>query len=141
MTGTSSFAATLPRLQPDDPAQRLVIFAFRQMGANGLDDACAAHAFVTACGKGFRRPLLLMRTLMAELSAASVRPIQIAPWCCPRMTPAEAALIDVLARALEDDRGANLLLADLLGKRDASGPLAAATALAIAFADLGMPLG
>ena len=47
----------------------------------------------------------------------------------------------VLGRSLEDDATAHLLLADMLGIRDAHGPLATVTALSIAFADLGMPLG
>lgn len=141
MTTTQQLAALLHQPQPDDPAQRLLLFAFRQMGAHGLDDACAAHAFVTAFGKDFRRPLLLLRTLMLELSNAAARPIQIAPWCCARMTPCEGALLAVLGRTLEDDATAHLLLADMLGIRDAHGPLATVTALSIAFADLGMPLG
>ncbi len=140
MSTTRDFAALLDRPQPDDAAPRLLLFAFRQMGANGLDDACAAHAFVTAFGKDFRRPLILLRTLMMELSVASARPIQIAPWCCCRITPSEGAILDVMGCALNRDAAANLLLADLLGIRDASGPLATATALASAFADLGMPL-
>lgn len=132
---------TLPtQLQPDDSARRLVIFGFRQMGAYGLDDACTAHSFMTAFGKDFRRPLILMRTLMLELSQSSQGPIQIAPWCCARLTPAEASLLAVLGASMTNDRAAGLLLADMLGVRDASGPLATATALAIAFADMGMPL-
>lgn len=138
---SQTLTAALPQPQPDDSAQRLLLFGIRQIGANGLDDACAAHAFVTAFGKDFRRALLLLRTLMMELSATSVRPIQIAPWCCRRMTPAEAALLAVTAKATGNPRAAGLLLADLLGVRSAAGPLATATALAGAFADLGMPLG
>ena len=140
MTTVQNLALTLPALQPDDPASRLLLFGVRQMGANGLDDACAAQAFVTAFGKGFQRPLILLRTLMMELSAASARPIQIAPWCCPRMTAGEGAVIAAVGKTMTNDRAANLLLADLLGTRDATGPVATATALAIAFADLGMPL-
>ncbi|MES2338547.1 MAG: DUF6628 family protein [Pseudomonadota bacterium] len=140
MTSTIQSFAILSQSQPDDPARRLVLFGFRQMGAHGLDDACTAHAFVTAFGKDFRRPLILLRTLMMELSAAATRPIRIAPWCCARMTPCEGALIAALCKSLESEGAANLLLADMLGIRDASGPLATATALAIAFADLGMPL-
>lgn len=141
MTTTRDFAALLHQPQSDDPAQRLLLFAFRQIGANGLDDACAAHAFVTAFGKDFRRPLILLRTLMMELSTAATRPIQIAPWCCSRVTPDEGALIAVLQKSLTCEASANLLLSDMLGVRDAAGPLATATALAIAFADMGMPLG
>lgn len=131
----------LPRLQPDDPAPRLLLFAFRQMGAHGIDDATAAHAFVTTFGKDFRRPLVLLRTLMLELSAAARRPLQIAPWCCGRMTGCEGAVLGVVAKTLTNTPAAELLLADLLGTRDVQGPLATATALATAFADLGMPLG
>ena len=141
MTTVQDLKTPVLQPQPDDPAQRLLLFGFRQMGAHGLDDACAAHAFVTAFGKDFRRPLILLRTLMMELSAASARPIQIAPWCCARVTPCEGAILAVLAKSMCCDSAANLLLADMLGVRDASGPLATATALAIAFADLGMPLG
>jgi len=129
------------RFLGEDPAARLLIFAVRRMGAEGLSDASAAHAFVTAFGKDFRRPLVLLRTLIAELSATSARPIQIAPWCCPRLTPSEGAILDVLQRSLTDEPVAALLLADLMGVRQAAGALATASALAIAFADLGLPLG
>ncbi|URW76508.1 hypothetical protein M9980_04640 [Sphingomonas donggukensis] len=118
-----------------------LLFACRQMGAHGLEDASAAHAFLIALGKDFRRPLVLLRTLMMELSAAATRPIRIAPWCCCRMTGSEAALIDVLGRSLSNEHAAHLLLADMLGVRHAGGPLATATALAIAIADQGMPIG
>lgn len=140
MPPSSQLATALPAFQPDDPAARLFIFALRQMGAHGLHDACAAHAFITTFGKGFQRPLILLRTLVAELSAASARPISIAPWCCPRMTPAEAVLLDVLGRVRSNPDGAALLLGDLLGIRDASGILATGHALANAFADMGLPL-
>lgn len=139
MTTTEAFTI-LPQRQPDDPAPRLLLFAFRQMGAHGVDDAAAAHAFVTAFGKDFRRPLILLRTLMLELSAAAQSPMQIAPWCCARMTGCEGALLAIVARSIENEAGAHLLLADMLGTREAAGPLATATALAIAFSDCGLPL-
>ncbi|MGK6320010.1 DUF6628 family protein [Sphingomonas sp. DT-204] len=141
MTTTRSFQTLFQPLPPDDPGARLILFGFRQMGARGLDDACVAHSFMTAFGKDFRRPLVLLRTLMMELSTATTGPIQIAPWCCARLTPAEAGILDVLRTCLTNERTAGLLLADVLGTRDAAGPLATATALAIAFADLGLPLG
>lgn len=140
MSLSSQLAATLPAPQPDDPGARLFLFGLRQMGAHGLGDACAAHAVVTAFGRGFQRPLVLLRTLVAELSAASARPIQIAPWCCPRMTAAEATLLDVLGRSRDNPVAAALLLGDLLGIREPVGVLATAHALADAFADMGLPL-
>ncbi|MFL9842178.1 DUF6628 family protein [Sphingomonas sp. ST-64] len=131
---------TLPRVQPEDPAARLLLFGIRQLGAHGLGDAATAHAFVTAFGKGFRRPLLLLRTLMAEMSATSTGPIQIAPWCCARMTASEGALLDLIALVERDSERARFLLSDLLGLRRVDGVLATANALAAAFADAGMPV-
>ncbi|HWK35655.1 DUF6628 family protein [Sphingomonas sp.] len=141
MPTTQSLAASFHQAQPEEAGPRLILFAFRQMGAHGLDDACTAHSFMTAFGKDFRRPLVLLRTLMMELSAASTGPIQIAPWCCARMTAAEAGILNVLERCQTNPSVAALLLADMLGTRDARGPLATATALAVAFHDLGLPLG
>ncbi len=135
-----SLGNALPRVQPEDAAARLLLFGIRQLGAHGLNDAATAHAFITAFGKEFRRPLLLLRTLMAEMSAASSGPIQIAPWCCARMTASEGALIEVVASVERDSERARLLLGDLLGIRRVDGMLATAHALANAFADSGMPV-
>ena len=140
MSNAKTLAAALPALQPDDAGARLLLFGIRQMGANGLHDACAAHAFVTAFGKGFQRPLVLLRALMAEMSAAAAGPIQIAPWCCSRMTRAEATLLQVIGRAHDNPVAAEMLLADLLGIRDARSVAATARALSAAFADLALPL-
>lgn len=131
---------TLHRLQSDDPGTRLLLFGIRQIGAGGLHDAATAHAFITAFGQGFRRPLLLLRTLMAEMSAAAAGPIQIAPWCCARVTPNEAALLDLISLTPTDPCRARILLADLLGVRRVDGILATATGLSVAFSDLGLPL-
>ena len=140
MSAIATLGHALPRLQPEDPGARLLLFGIRQMGAGGLHDAAAAHAFVTAFGRDFRRPLVLLRALMAEMSTAAAGPIQIAPWCCARMTAAESVTIEIIARAPQDPARAHLLLADLLGVRQADGVLATAHALANAFADLGLPL-
>lgn len=140
MTALSTLGHALPRVQPDDPGSRLLLFGVRQIGAGGLHDAATAHAFFTAFGKGFRRPLLLLRTLMAEMSAAAAGPIQIAPWCCARMTQAEGSILDILAAASDDPARGRLLLADLLGKREVDGVLATGAALSAAFSDAGLPL-
>jgi len=140
MSAAKTLAATLPVLQPEDAGARLLLFGIRQMGAHGLHDACTAHAFVTAFGKGFQRPLVLLRALMAEMSSASSGPIQIAPWCCPRMTGPEATLLSVIARIRTQPVRAHMLLADLLGIRDAASIGFTAHALANAFADLALPL-
>lgn len=130
----------LPGRRPDDPARNLLLYAVRQMGANGVDDAMVAQAYLTAFGKNFRRPLLLTRTLMLELAGTAIRPIAIAPPCCGRMTACEGVMLDVLARAATQPAAAGLLLADMLGVREAGGALASAAALAAAFHDLGLPL-
>ncbi|TGX56010.1 hypothetical protein E5A73_02540 [Sphingomonas gei] len=140
MSAANTLAAALPVLQPEDAGARLLLFGVRQMGAHGLHDACTAHAFVTAFGKGFQRPLVLLRALMAEMSAASIGPIQIAPWCCPRMTGPEATLLEVVAGIRKHPVRAQMLLADLLGIRDAAGIGFTVHALANAFADLALPL-
>lgn len=136
----SQTLSTLPALQPQDPGARLLLFGIRQMGMHGLTDACAAHAFLVGFGRGFRRPLVLLRALMRDMAALSERVIPIAPWCCPRMTGTEATLLTILGNVRTKPDTAALLLADLLGVRDATGVLATASALANAFADLGLPL-
>ena len=140
MSAAKTLVATLPVLQPEDAGARLLLFGVRQMGTNGIQDASVAHAFVTSFGLGFQRPLVLLRALMAEISGAASGPIQIAPWCCPRMTGAEAMLLDILGRVRHNPHGAHTLLADLLGTRDAYGVLSTAHALSEAFADMALPL-
>lgn len=140
MSNAQTLADALPVLQPEDAGARLLLFGIRQMGANGLNDACAAHAFVTAFGRGFQRPLVLLRALMADMSRTAAGPIQIAPWCCARMTRAEATLLRVIGRADDNPAATEMLLADLLGTRDVQGVAATARALSVAFADLALPL-
>jgi hypothetical protein len=131
----------LPHALPAAAPARLALFAIRRMGAHGLADARAAHAMVTAFGQGFRRPLVLMRTLMAELASTAQGTISIAPCCCPRMTPAEEALLAVMTRVETAPETARFLAADLLGVRRVENVLMAAAAVAAAFADQGHPIG
>lgn len=141
MTRTiDTLSTALPHLQPSDPAARLILFGIRQMGAHGLQDAAASHAFLTAFGVDFRRPLVLLRTLMHDMSVRAARPIQIAPWCCPRMTGAEATMIEALRGVSENPQRSAYLLADLIGVRDASSIVCTAHCVVTAFNDLGLPL-
>lgn len=130
----------LPHALPDCPNARLALFAIRRMGAHGLADARAAHALFTAFGQAFRRPLILLRTLMSELATSAAGTIAIAPCCCARMTPAESALIAVLARIETAPGVATFLMQDLLGVRRVEGTMMAAAAVAAAFADEGRPV-
>ena len=137
---TTTTLAALPYALPPCPNARLALFAMRRMGAHGLSDARAAHAMMTAFGEGFRRPLLLIRALMADLAATSSVPIAIAPCCCARMTPGERALLTILSRVETQTDTAALLLSDLIGQRRVDGVLTSAAAVAMAFADEGRPL-
>jgi hypothetical protein len=136
----AALAHPLPNTLPEDDNARLALFAIRRLGAQGLNDALAAHCFMTTFGEGFRRPLLLMRAFMQELATTATQPIAIAPCCCPRTTPSEAALLTVLARASSAPCSAWVLLADQLGARDVGAVLACAEAVAAAFADAGRPI-
>lgn len=138
-----SAAATLqalPYALPECGNARVVLFAMRRMGAHGLSDARAAHALFTAFGEAFRRPLTLLRALMADMAANAAQPIAIAPCCCARMTPSERALVTVLARVETRSDHTRLLMQDLLGQRRIDGVLASAAAVAVAFADEGRPI-
>lgn len=130
----------LPHALPECPNARAILFAMRRMGANGLSDARAAHALFTAFGEAFRRPLTLMRALMADMAASAAVPIAIAPCCCARMTPSEHILLAVIARVETRPESARLLMQDLLGQRHVDGVLASAAAVAMAFADEGRPV-
>ncbi len=132
--------AALPHALPACPNARVALFAMRRMGAHGLADARAAQAMLTAFGESFRRPLTLLRALMADLAASSAMPIAIAPCCCARMTPSEQALLTVLSRVKTQVDSAAYLLGDLIGQRRIDGVLASAAAVAMAFADEGRPI-
>jgi len=140
MTNAAATAAMLPHPLPPCVNARIALFAVRRMGAHGLGDARAALALVNAFGQQFRRPLTLLRALMADLAGSAAGPIAIAPCCCMRVTAAEAALLTVLGRAETQPDAARVLLADLLGIRRVDGVLASAAALAAAFADEGRPI-
>jgi len=140
MTSTATTAQALAYDLPDCANARIALFAIRRMGAHGLDDARAAHALFTAFGAAFRRPLILLRTLMTELATTSEGTIAIAPCCCARMTHAEQALVAIIARVEIEPETARLLLVDLLGIRRVDGVLMSAAAVAAAFADAGRPV-
>lgn len=131
---------SLPHMLPDDPNARLLIFAFRRMGAHGLNDAHAAQALMEGFGAGFRRPLMLLRAMMADFAGSAKCAIAIAPCCCRRMTHAERAILTIVARAETAPDSARLLLTDLIGLRQPDGVLASITVVAQAFADAGRPI-
>lgn len=133
-------ATLLPHDSPTSPYLRLLLFGIRRMAAGGIGDAHASHAIFTGFGLAYRRPLILLRALMAELARVSAAQIRLAPCCCPRMTHDEAALLDLIARAPAQPQSAHRALARLLRVHSCLGALTSAQAVATAFADLGMPL-
>lgn len=141
MTLAAPATTILPHALPTCTNARIVLFAIRRMGAHGLHDAGVAHLLINAFGQDFRRPLLLMRNLMADLAGHASGTIAIAPCCCARMTPAEGALLTILARVETAPEIARYLLSDLLGVRRVDGVLASAAIVATAFADAGRPIG
>lgn len=140
MSDLTTTIAALPYTLPGCPNARIALFALRRMGAHGLHDARASHALFTAFGQDFRRPLVLMRALMAELAGTAAGTIAIAPCCCPRMTAAERTMLTVLTRVETAPETARLLLSDLLGVRRIDAVLASVAVVAMAFADDGRPI-
>jgi hypothetical protein len=130
----------LPYAVPASPYRRLLLFGLRRMAAGGINDAHAAHAFFTGFGLTYRRPLILLRALMAEVSRISTQRLTVAPCCCPRMTEDEALLIGIIATANGDPDSAHRALTRLLHVRTCLGALGSAQAVSAAFADCGMPL-
>lgn len=136
----ASTARLLPHSAPDESGGRLLLLSVRRMGVGGLNDAQAASLMIGAFGLSFRRPLILVRALMAELARASRRSIMIAPSGCCRMTIAESILLRAVAIATEDPRLAHERFRTLCGIDQAIGILSSAQAVGQAFADLGRPI-
>ena len=130
----------LPHGAPADDGARLLLHVVRRMGLGGINDAHAANAMIGAFGLSFRRPLVLMRALMAELSRASKLSIVIAPSCCVRMTAGESVLVRAVAHAVDLPHEAHRQLCDLCGISNCLGLLSSAQAVGQAFADLGRPI-
>jgi hypothetical protein len=140
MHQTEPSATLLPYAAPASPYRRLLLFAIRRMAAGGIADAHAAHALFTGFGVGYRRPLILLRALMAELSRVSAARLSVAHCCCARMTREEDILLKSMALAQAEPRAAHDQLRRLLHVRSCLGVLSSTQAVAGAFADLGMPI-
>jgi hypothetical protein len=112
----------------------------RRMAIGGLDDAHAANVLMGQLGMNYRRPLIILRALMLEVSRTSGRSISIAPCCCHRMTADEAALLGTVETAVARPDVARTLMAQITATLDCLAPVSAAQALNHAFADLGRPV-
>jgi len=123
-----------------DSGARILLQGIRRIGTGGLHDADTAQRMIGAFGLSFRRPLVLLRTMMAELAHISHRPITIAPASCHRMTIAESMLLAAIARAEEKPALAEDIFRRLCGVEQTGSLLTCAQALARAFADQGRPI-
>jgi hypothetical protein len=133
-------ANPLPFVAPVSGSNRLLLYVIRRMGAHGIHDAVAAHALLGQFGIAYRRPLIMLRAFMAETSRGAEKRIMISGCCCVRLTLDEARLIEAISTALDDPRGAGLLLRQAMGCEQDLGALCAAQAVCVSFADLGRPL-
>lgn len=125
---------------PGGYGNRLFLYVMRRMATAGVNDAHAANAMLSAFGRSYRRPLVLMRAMMLELARTSSRKILIAPCCCSRMTADEALMMQAIGGALRSPRTAYDTIATLLGNDHALGALTCLQAVAQAHNDLGRPL-
>ena len=138
----SEAAPAVPSLRPQPLCsnRRLLLHAVRRMGGHGLHDAFAVQTLMGSFGMAYRRPLMVLRALMAEMARVSERSILLMPCCCHRMTADEAMMVAIIAESLADPVETHAGLCTLLDVGQALGCLTSAQALGQAFADLGRPL-
>lgn len=135
-----AIANPLPFAAPMVGTNQLLLYVIRRMGAHGLHDAAAANALLGVFGINYRRPMIMLRAFMAETARGAEKKILISSCCCARMTMDEARLLEAITTALDDPRGASLLLRQAMGCNQDVGALSAAQAVCIAFEDLGRTL-
>lgn len=123
---TPSGACLLPLPLPDNRVERSVLFAVRRMAAHGVRDVSAAWLILDLFSTNFRRPLVLLRAFMLELSHAATNPIRVAPCCATRMTEHEGLIILTLFTASGDLASAEDALSRLTGSTRVFEPLSAA---------------
>lgn len=115
---------------PDEEEDRALVYAVRRMATLGLRDAGAALLVIGLFGAGFRRPLVLLRAFVLELSATARKPVRFARCCTPAMTEDEQAILELLVQVAEDFAGAEQALVRLTGNPHVGEPLSAAVVFA-----------
>ncbi len=130
----------LPLPAPEADTARLMLFAFRRMAAHGLSDAHAANALLGRFGLGYRRPLILLRAFMLELSRVSQRSIMVAPCCAGRMTHDEGRIVGALSLVHAAPPEAFAALVAVTGGANVLPALSAAMAVNDTLADMGRAL-
>jgi hypothetical protein len=119
-------ACLLPLPLPDGRTERSVLFAVRRMATHGVRDVSAAWLILDLFSTGFRRPLVLLRAFMLELSHAATDSIRVAPCCATRMTEHEGLILLALFGAADDMASAEQALVELTGNARVFEPLSAA---------------
>lgn len=133
-------AKLVPHPIPVEPVARILLYAMRRMAIGGLDDAHAANVLLGQFGMNYRRPLIILRALMLEVSRTSERSISIAPCCCRRMTADEARLLSAVEASIARPDVARTLIAQITASMNCLAAVSAAQALAQSFDDLGRPV-
>ena len=122
------------------PTGLFLLRVVRLMAISGVDDARAASLLLSQFGANYRRPLVLMRAMMLELSRASNRKIVLAPPCCGRITGDEALMLSALGRSDAEFALCHADASKLLDRDVAIGPATCFQAVSQCFADLGAPI-
>lgn len=133
--------ALLPDPMPTAMGAQLLLLAIRRTITQGPHDPGIERQFEVNFGRGYRRPLVLVRVLVSEIRAAACTSVTIAPCCCTRMTPAEAAILAATTRISTSPDAARLLIADVLANRHPERVLVSLSAVVEGFADAGHPIG
>jgi hypothetical protein len=137
MTHNAKLDALIPHFAPTDRVARALLLAIRRLAVGGLSDANAANILIGEFGIAYRRPLMFLRVLVAEVSRIAEHKIHIAPTCCTRMTQGEAAFLTVIERSRADPAPARAALAHMTGSLDCLPALSVAKALADVLDDIG----
>jgi hypothetical protein len=116
----------LPLPLPAGRIERSVLFAVRRMAAHGVRDVSAAWLILDQFSTGFRRPLVLLRAFMLELSHTATASIRVAPCCATRMTEHEGLILLTLFGAADDMTAAEDALVQLTRNKQVFEPLSAA---------------
>lgn len=125
----------LPLPLPEEAALRIALVLIRRMVRHGLGDSRATLLAIDVFGAGFRKPLLLVRCLVFELSRASRRRLRIAPCCAMGMTLDEGLIVALM-------RGEGLApYAALTDDATCTAPLSSAEALGAELAACGLRHG
>lgn len=135
MPDSTKFDTMLPHVAPASGDGRTLLFAIRRMAMHGMDDAFAVNTMMAAYGMRYRKPLLLLRTMLIDIARNARGNIVVTPCCAPRMTAHEHAILS----AIGDPDRAIAHLSPLIDTERASTTQATVSALSESLTALGRP--